>query len=355
MNMRLLQIHDHEKWNAFVAASPHASLLQSYEWGKVKSGAWKPIYTAVVDDTENILLAALILKRTLPFVGRSIFYCPRGPIFHTFDPVTLSFFFTAITELAKKEKTFVFRCDPEIPENQAEFVSLLKTSGLRYNPENIQPRGTIILDITPDTESLLKSFHHKTRYNIKLAEKKGVCIEEKNSADGVDVFYELFKTTSERDRFLILQKSYFLHLWKTLSEKNRCSVFVATYDGKPLSAIFLTVFGKRMTYLYGASSNEHRNLMPNHLVHWRAIEWAKKQGVESYDFWGIPAHPHEGHPLWGVYRFKKGFCEMETQWVGTYELIFSPFWHFVFEKGAAWFKMAVRFIKTGRIKTSLGE
>jgi lipid II:glycine glycyltransferase (peptidoglycan interpeptide bridge formation enzyme) len=211
------------------------------------------------------------------------------------------------------------------------------------------------LDIRPETELLLKSFHHKTRYNIKLAEKKGVHVEEKNSKEGVDIFYDLFKSTSERDKFLILQKSYFNHLWKTLSDKNMCSIFIASYEGKPLSAIFLTVFGGRMTYLYGASSNEHRNLMPNHLVHWRAIEWAKKQNIESYDFWGIPAHPHEGHPLWGVYRFKKGFCEAETQWIGTYELILSPFWHVVFEKGAAWFKMAVRFIKTGRIKTSLGE
>jgi lipid II:glycine glycyltransferase (peptidoglycan interpeptide bridge formation enzyme) len=117
----------------------------------------------------------------------------------------------------------------------------------------------------------------------------------------------------------------------------------------------MTVFGNRTTYLYGASSNEHRNLMPNHLVHWRAIEWAKSRGAEFYDFWGIPSRPHEQHPLWGVYRFKKGFCETETQWVGTYELIFNTFWYTVFEKGAAWFKMAVRFLKTGRIKTSLEE
>lgn len=353
--MKLVQISDEAKWNDFVQASPHASLLQSYEWGKVKSGAWKPFYTAVVDESENILASALILKRSLPFVGRSIFYCPRGPVFKSPDPGLMSFFFTSLRQLAKKENAFVFRCDPEIPENQTYFTDNLKACGLRYNAENIQPRGTIILDIQPDTDTLLKSFHHKTRYNIKLAEKKGITVEEKNSQEGVDIFYTLFKVTSERDKFLILRKSYFLHLWKTLSEKKMCSIFVASFEGKPLSAVFMTVFGNRMTYLYGASSNEHRNLMPNHLVHWRAIEWAKSQGAAYYDFWGIPSHPHERHPLWGVYRFKKGFCETETKWIGTYEMVLNAFWYFVFEKGTNWIKSGVRFLKTGKIKTSLEE
>lgn len=355
MIMKFTQIEDENRWNAFVHDSPNASILQSYEWGKVKSGSWKPFYTAVVDEGENILAVALILKRALPFVGKSIFYGPRGPIFKNKNSDLITFFFSSIRNLAEKENAFVFRCDPEIPENDIEFAKNLTSNGLGYNPENIQPRGTIILDIRPDADTLIKSFHHKTRYNIKLSEKKGVTVEEKNSQDGVEVFYKLFKVTSERDKFLILQKSYFTHLWKTLSEKKMGSIFIAYYDGKPLSAVFMTVYGKTMTYLYGASSNEHRNLMPNHLVHWRAIEWAKSRGVEYYDFWGIPAHPHEQHPLWGVYRFKKGFCETETNWIGTYELILNSFWYLVFEKGAKWIKMAVRFLKTGKIKTSLEE
>lgn len=353
--MKFIEVHNEEKWNTFIQSSSHASILQSYEWGKVKNGSWQPFYVAVVDEEEDILAAALILKRALPLVNRSIFYCPRGPVFGSSDPDLLAFFFNEIKRFAKKEHVFVFRCDPEIPESETGFVNNLTDCGLRYNPENIQPRGTILLDIRPDAESLLKSFHHKTRYNIKLSEKKGVFVKELNSQDGVDAFYNLFKVTSERDKFLILQKSYFSHLWKTLSEKKMCSIFIAYYNEKPLSAVFMTVFGNRMTYLYGASSNEHRNLMPNHLVHWHAIEWAKTRGVEFYDFWGIPSHPHEQHPLWGVYRFKKGFCETETKWIGTYELIFNSFWYFVFEKGARWFKMSVRFLKTGKLKTSLEE
>jgi peptidoglycan pentaglycine glycine transferase (the first glycine) len=355
--MKFIRVGENQRqaWNDFVQSSPNSSVLQSYEWGTVKRGTWKPIYAAVTDDQENFIATALILKRKLPVFNRSLLYCPRGPVCKSQDEKWIRFFFQAVKDLAKKEKAFVFRCDPEIPENDSTFVGFLNENGLRHNSENIQPRGTVILDIRPSEDSLLKSFHPKTRYNIKLAQKKDVVIEEKNSPEGVDIFYELFRVTGERDRFLILGKGYFMHLWKTLSENSMCSVFVAYFEGRPLAAIFQTVYGRRMNYLYGASSNEHRNLMPNHLIHWHAIQWAKKRGVEFYDFWGIPANISESSPLVGVYRFKKGFCETETRWIGTYELIFSGFWHLIFEKAARWFKTTVRFIKTGRMGGSLDE
>ncbi len=355
MKFTLVNENQRDAWDAFVQSSLNGSILQSYAWGTVKNGTWKPLYAAVTDDRENFLAAALILKRKLPFFNQSLFYAPRGPVFNSLDGTVVNFFFRSVRELAKKENAFVFRCDPEIAEPESSFVKCLNENGLRHNSGNIQPRATIILDIRPDEENLLKSFHHKTRYNIKLAEKKGVVIEEENSEEGVDLFYSLFQITGARDQFLILKKNYFRHLWKTLSEKNACTILVAYYDHQPLAAIFQTVFGGRMTYLYGASSNEYRNLMPNHLIHWRAIQWAKKRGVHWYDFWGIPSNPDEQSPLQGVYRFKKGFCETETKWVGTFELILNSFWYFVFEKGAWWFKASVRFLKTGRIKSSLEE
>lgn len=355
MKFVLITPPQQSEWDAFVASASNPSLLQSYAWAEVKRGAWQAYHAAVLADDGTWLMAALILKRPLPLVGRCIFYCPRGPVFQKADPAVLNFFFEAVRGLASQEKAFAFRCDPEISETDSAFVQTLKSAGLRRNPENIQPRATIVLDIRPDEATLLQSFHHKTRYNIKLAEKKGVVVEEKNSREGVDIFYDLFKITSERDHFLILQRNYFHHLRETLAAKGQATIFVASYDGKPLGAIFQTLFGGRMTYLYGASSNEHRNLMPNHLIHWRAIQWARSHGATAYDFWGIPASATEDSPLAGVYRFKKGFCETETRWIGTYERVFSPFWYFVFEHGARWFKTVVRFLKTGKIKQSLGE
>lgn len=341
-------------WNDFIRATPRGSILQSFEWGEVKSGTWQSIHARAIDDNGQWFAAALILKRVLP-MGLSIFYIPRGPVFSDYDPQRIRFFFDSIRQLARQENVIVIKCDPEIPETAGEWIEAFQNSGFSYNPENVQPRGTIILDISADPDELIKSFHHKTRYNIKLAEKKGVIIKEENSVQGVDVFYDLFKITSERDHFMILHRSYFHHLWKTLSVHNMATVFAAYFEGKPLAAIFQTLFGSRMTYLYGASSNEHRNLMPNHLIHWHAILWAKKCGATSYDFWGIPSNPAEGHPLWGVYRFKKGFGEAETKWMGTYECILNPVKYKLFTAIVQKAKTSIRFLKTGKIKSSLEE
>ncbi|HNI09732.1 MAG TPA: peptidoglycan bridge formation glycyltransferase FemA/FemB family protein [bacterium] len=358
MRFEVLPAHNpavRERWNAFASSVDGSSVLQSYEWGEVKRGLWQPFYTAVTDETGQIILAALILKRPMPLVGRAIFYAPRGPLFRELNAALLKAFADGVCALAKKENVFALRCDPEIEETNTSILSVFQNAGFSRNPENIQPRGTILLDIRPGEDDLLKSFHHKTRYNIKLAEKKGVTVEEINSSDGIDIFYDLFEITSARDKFMILRRSYFQHLHKTLSNSGLSTVFVAKYDGKPLGAVILTTFGKRMVYLYGASSNAHRNLMPNHLLHWRAILWAKERGLTTYDFWGVPANPTETSPLWGVYRFKKGFNETETRWVGTYELVFNRFWYFVFEKAAVAFKTAIRFLKTGKIKSSVGD
>ncbi len=355
--MRLAEINSNQKeqWNRFVASAANPSFAQSFQWGTVKSGTWKPFYLAVCDDEGVMLATALLLKRRLPYTGQSVLYCPRGPVFKRYDNTLIHYFFTALTEFAKTHRAILLKCDPEIPESSESVLQQLSDSGLRYNPENIQPRATIILNIESSEEALLKSFHHKTRYNIRLAEKKGIEVRMQNTAAGVDVFYDLFRTTAERDRFLILQKSYFHHLWQTLYPEGLCALFTAHYEDRPLAAVFQIIFGGTMTYLYGASSNEWRHLMPNHLIHWRAIQWAKTMHLKRYDLWGIPSRPHEGHPMWGVYRFKKGFCDEETRWIGMYEAVYKPVWNRLFTAGARAFKKTARFIRTGSLRTPLEE
>ncbi len=354
MSLTLIPPERADEWNAFVASSPHGSFLQSYEWGLVKSGTWRPLPAALLDSAGRFLACALLLKRRLP-LGRSLLYAPRGPVLREWTADTVQRFFQGVDELSRQEGAFLVQFDPEIPESNDVPARLLAQSGLMHAAENIQPRATILLDIRPEPETLLASFHHKTRYNIRLAEKKGVVVREENSPHGVDVFYELFRTTAQRDRFMILRKPYFQRLWQTLSARGMATIFVARFDNRPLAAIFQTVFGRRMTYLYGASSNEHRNLMPNHLVHWRAIEWARERGVHTYDLWGIPSNLNEGHPLWGVYRFKKGFCETEVRWIGTYRMIRNRFWYTAFKHGAGTAKGLIRFFRTGRFRGSLEE
>lgn len=342
------------EWNTFVAASRHPSILQSYEWGTVKSGTWQPIPVAKLDDRGRFTACSLLLKRPLP-LGQSILYAPRGPVLSEWNPDLAERFLREVRDLAAQERAFLVQFDPEIPETDADAAQLFLRCGLCHNPENIQPRGTILLNLRPESDALLASFHHKTRYNIRLAEKKGVKVHEENTEQGVKTFYRLFQKTAERDHFMILRESYFSHLWKTLAPEGMLTILVASYEDRPLAAIVNTIFGGRMIYMYGASSGEHRNLMPNHLLHWRAIEWARQRGVHTYDLWGVPAHPREGQPLWGVYRFKKGFCETETRWIGTYQMVRNSLWYRAFKHGSGMAKSAIRFIRTGRIRGSLDE
>lgn len=349
--MTLRQLTDADVWNRFVSSHPTGSILQSYEWGDVKSGSWTPFRLGLLDK-DRLVAGALVLKRQLPF-GKSILYSPRGPLFSS--PEFIGDFFRHLRKWSEPQGALLYKCDPEIEEQNKSFKHQLSEQGLVGNPENIQPRATIILDLTVGADSLLKSFHHKTRYNIRLSEKKGVQIKQHTGSDAIEVFYRLFEITSERDRFMILKRSYFDHLWDTLNPKGYCAVFAAYYEGEPLAAILQTIFGGRMTYLYGASSNTHRNLMPNHLVHWRAIEWALGQGLKTYDLWGIPSNPREGHPLWGVYRFKKGFSETETRWIGTFDLVFRPVTHKLFGWGIHTAKSIIRWMRTGNLSSSLEE
>lgn len=352
--MELVRITDKEKanFNAFVSASRYGSILQSFEWGDVKSGTWKPIRVALMKGTE-IRATAVLLKRALPF--KSILYAPRGPVLDFRNTQLVGTVSEQIKSLAAAENCVVLKCDPEIEETANGEIDGLKQNGFIFSQDNIQPRATILLDIREEPDALLKSFHHKTRYNIRLAEKKGVIVREENSRTGIDHYYSLFKTTSERNRFLILKKEYFVRLWETLSPPGYCTVFTAFFEDQPLASILVTQFGKRMTYLYGASSNQHRNLMPNHLLHWKAILRAREQGMETYDFWGIPGNVTRNHPLYGVYRFKKGFQETETRWIGTCELVFNKLFYSVLTRGINLAKSGVRLIKTGRIKGSLHE
>lgn len=352
MRWMLITGKDKDRWNRFVSGCAGGSFAQSYEWGEVKSGTWIPYYTAVEDDSGTLRATGLVLKRQLPGGLFSVLYCPRGPVFSGYSDALMGFYFRALETFARQHRAIWFRCDPEIPEDEPR-ANLFKTYQLKKIHENIQPRATIILDLQPSEEDLLKSFHHKTRYNIRLAEKKGVTVIQASDHQYVDVFYDLFRVTGERDRFMIMKKNYFYRLWDVLFPKNMCAIFIAMHEGTALGAVFLVVFGDTMTYVYGASSNEKRHLMPNHLLHWRAIQWAKQQGLTRYDFWGIPYTPQESSPLWGVYRFKKGFCETETRWMGACERVYYPFLKKVVDAGAFMFKSTARLLRTGTFRAPL--
>ena len=358
MKIRHLTYADREEWNRFVAASPTCPVLQSFEWGELKSRfGWTPIRLAV-EDNGKIIAGVSILKKQLPYLGHSMFYAPRGPVIDFSNRQLVEFFLCGIEELADDEKAISFKIDPEIPDlplAQSSPLTNLDGCGFVKAPKQVQPRATLFLDLTRDLDDILMSFEEKTRYNVRLAQKKGVVVVEDKSQKGMDIFYHMYQQTAKRDHFMIHPLKYYQSIRELLFTKGLGSNFIAYYKNKPIASVIVFCFGTKLWYMYGASVSEFRNVMPNHLLHWQIIQWAKQKNLKTYDFWGIPANPKEGHPLFGVYRFKKGFGGKSVKFIGAYDFPYSPLFYNLFEHGAIWFKNVISLVKKGKISDSLGE
>jgi peptidoglycan pentaglycine glycine transferase (the first glycine) len=355
MNSKIITFPEKERWNQFVANSPYSSILQSYEWGELKANfGWRPL-RIVLEENEKIVAGISILKREIPVIRHSLFYAPRGPIVNFYDKGLLDSLMEAVEKEAERNHAISLKIDPELPAGAAEPLQNLKAVGFEPSLKQVQPRATFILDLERDLDEIMKSCEEKTRYNIRLAERKGVTVKEDNSAKGIAIFHELYQVTAKRDNFLVHPLVYYQRVRDVLFAAGHGTNFVAYYEGKPVAAVIIFAFGKKIWYMYGASASEYRNVMPNHLLHWEVIKWAKEQGYKEYDLWGIPANPHEGHPLFGVYRFKKGFNGELVKYIGAYDFPISPLLHFGFEHGVAWLQGARSLITKGKIEDSLSE
>lgn len=283
-----------------------SSFLQSQNWLKFQESLGRKVWQV---DSINII------KYNLPF-GKSYLYSPRCRGNFLSDS-----FLKKIKEIAKKENSIFFKIEPVDIDKD-----LMKKSGFK-KASNIQPKRTLILDITKSEQELLKQMHHKTRYNIKLAEKKG--IEIKKDKKYFEEFWRLLKDTAKKGGFHTHLKEHY----KEILEVPGVELFAAEFKGKIIAAniiIFypplLTKSGGQATYLHGALDYQYRNLMAPHLLQWYQILEAKKRGCIEYDLWGID------EKKWpGVTRFKKGFGGKEIDYIGAHDLVFQPLWYSIYK------------------------
>lgn len=228
-----------------------------------------------------------------------------------------------------------------MPSEDTAFAEIMARAGFRNKHtgaafEAIQPRYVFRLDLAGRTEEeLLASFHQKTRYNIRLAVRKGVEVKICGQ-EMIPAFSELMLVTGVRDGFVTRQPAYFASMLENLGE--HCRLYMAFYEGKPIAGTLAIWYGDKVWYLYGASSNEHRNLMPNYLLQWEMIQWAVEKGCRVYDFRGVPGLVPEDHPLYGLVKFKRGFNGTYTEFIGELDLVLKPIVYHTMEKGTAWFK-----------------
>jgi len=333
---RVIDINDKDAYNNFVANHAKGHFSQLWEWGQVKSGTgWKPL-PLVLEQDGAICGAILMLKRSLPIPGlnKCILYAPRGPVIAVEDDELCRHLFDGVRKLAREHKAIFVKIDPDINCFHEEFKNTLRRNGFLRNEtginfEGVQPNFVFRLDISKPEDELLADMHSKWRYNIRLAQKKGVRIRKVDKQEELETFYALLKETAVRDNFLIRDYAYYEWIWEQMVTQGFAEIFFAEYEGVLVGATLAMITGDKAWYLYGASSNEFRNVMPNYLIQWEMIRWAKSSGCSMYDFRGVSGDMDESNPLYGLYRFKKGFGGQLVEFIGEWDQIISPLFYWM--------------------------
>ena len=329
------------EYEAFVQSHPKGNFAQSYLWGKQKP-MWQWDAIAVRGEDGAIRGSLAVMTRKVPGIGRTLMYGCRGPVCDLDDRETFSQLLDGAKELAKKYKSYVIKIDPDVPSSNTAFSSMLQSFGFRAkeggkNFEAIQPRYVFRLNVEGKTEEeLLANLHQKWRYNIRLAERKGVTVRICGK-EMVPAFSDLMLTTGVRDGFVTRKPEYFAAMLDNLGEHARLYMAFDPND-TPIAGTLAIHYGDKVWYLYGASSNEHRNLMPNYLLQWRMIQWAVETNCRIYDFRGVSGDVSEDNPLYGLFRFKQGFGGDFTEFVGEMDLVLSPVIYWAVEHGTSVFK-----------------
>jgi lipid II:glycine glycyltransferase (peptidoglycan interpeptide bridge formation enzyme) len=354
-------------WNSFLATHPHAHLLQTGEWGELKSAfGWQAARLVAGD------CGAQILFRRLP-LGFTLGYIPKGPVVSEQcsvnseqcsviseqssvsseqSSVSSGQFWAEVDALCRAHRAIFLKIEPDkwecndssrctaksgdfalqakIEPDSWDGDFILHPSSFILSKHSIQPRRTLLVDLRGSEEAILARMKQKTRYNIRLAAKKGVIVR---AWDDIASFHRMMLATGERDVFGVHSLEYYRRAYALFHPTGMAELFVAEHENRPLAALMAFARGKRAWYFYGASADEARNLMPTYLLQWEAMRWAKARGCEEYDLWGVPDEDEAAleadfesrhDELWGVYRFKRGFGGELRRAAGALDRVYNP-------------------------------
>ena len=340
MTIRTRQVTDRSTWDEALASLPEPHVLQTWDWGDFKSRwGWQPA-RLLFEGEDRPIAAAQILQRRLRRTPFSVIYVPKGPTLDYDDTQLLAEVLAAVEQQANRQRTLFTKIDPDVWRGYGTEVSLplrranavletLAKRGWRHSAEQIQFKNTHIIDLRADEDELLANMKAKTRYNVRLTKRRGVHARLGNEND-LRVFYQLYNETSQRDGFLIRPPAYYLDVWAQFLRAGRAHLLLAEVEGDAIAGLIMFYFRQTAWYMYGASSIQHRNLMPNYLLQWEAMRLAKQQGCTQYDMWGAPDRFDESDPMWGVFRFKIGFGGETMQGLGAFDYAPSPWLYWIY-------------------------
>ncbi|MBQ9534372.1 MAG: peptidoglycan bridge formation glycyltransferase FemA/FemB family protein [Clostridia bacterium] len=324
-----------EEYEAFVESHKKGHFLQSHKWSRLKSSwQWKAVAVRGADG--KICGGMSLLIRKMPVLPTTLMYSPRGPVCDVHDRETLRALTEGAMAVAKQCRAYTFKLDPDVLSSDSEFISIMEELGYKRaaeskNFEGIQPNYVFRLNVKDRTEEeILAAFHQKTRYNLRLSVKKGVQVRVCGKEMLAD-FSRIMLETGTRDGFVTRPQSYFESLMDTFGEQAR--LYMAFWEEQPIAGTLAINYGNKVWYLYGASSNQHRNVMPNYQLQWEMIRWAVETGADIYDFRGVTGDLSPENPLYGLYLFKKGFSGDFCEFCGELEMVCSKPLSFAIDHG----------------------
>ena len=319
-------ITDAAAWDAALLSLPSPHILQSWAWGEMKAQTgWRAKRLVWHDATPlaaaPVGAASLLIRRLDRRLPVAVAYVPKGPILDWSNASLVDEVLGQIEAEARRAGALFIKIDPDVRADvdpgQA-VMTALRRRGWHLSADQIQYRNTVISDLTPDEDALLAAMKPKWRYNIRLAERRGVVVRDGTAAD-LPAFYAMYAETGQRDGFLVRPFDYYHAIWARFLADGLGHVLLAEVEGAPVAGLFLFRYGPTAWYFYGASTAQSRDLMPNHALQWAAMRWAKAAGCTRYDWWGAPNVLDESDPMWGVFRFKQGFGGEFTPWIGAWD------------------------------------
>lgn len=297
---------DARAWDAEVSAMPNPHLLQSYRWGELQVRfGWEVHRSHIHVDGVPVPVSVLVTPTLVPGGKRG--YVAKGPVLSA-DRIDAGL--KPLAALAEDLELAFVTIEPELEAGW--------TPPEPWHPATAtQPEHTAIVDLRPEPDAILASLKPKTRYNVRVAEKKGVEVEE---SDDVAAFADLAELTSVRHRIQLAREPYYRAVHDLLAADGSSRIYLARHNGQALAGIMVLRFAGRATYLFGASAPHGRNLMPAYLLHWHAIQETRRLGDFEYDLWGMPPDDQPGHPLSGLYQFKSGWRGRFVSYAGAFDL-----------------------------------
>jgi vancomycin resistance protein VanK len=311
---------DLNNFSHWLEANPKGEVFQSVEWANLKSDTWQAEFY-YIKRQEQVIGACTIHLRRLPVINRQLLYLPRGPVFKTYDWETMQDFTEIIKAFAKSRGAAFVKCDPPVmvhEEDQANLAQFgyvpLKTPG---GFGGYEPAATIMLDMSGSQEEVFLRIPKKTRYNIRYSQKNGVTYGNVGS-EGLDDFIKILQDTSKRANFFVRTRD---HYGKILAAfQDRAQLTLAYYNGLAIAGGITLLFGDKAYAFTGGQLTEYKHLRAFYGLIWERMLWAKSQGAQVFDLYGIPVDRSEKNRLHGLYAFKKSFGGEEYDYIGEYDL-----------------------------------